>query len=254
MILVIDMGNTTINLGIYHDDKLIKTYKTTTDKKKTLDEYMIIFSSFFVDLNVKESFKGCFISSVVPSLDKVLEDAIRKVFKINNIKFVTSGTKTKMMIKIEHPNELGADLACDSVGAITKYGYPCVIVDLGTANKILFVDKDGAFIGGSISSGLSLSINALIDNASLLREFSLKTPTKSLGKNTIDCLNIGHIVGLKHQIIGIVSDVTKEVGYEFKKILTGGNARYLTSLLPNYIYDENLILDGLYQIYKYNNH
>ena len=253
MILVIDMGNSMINLGFYKDDKLYKTYKTKTDKKKTLDEYILIFSSFFVDLKSNEAIEGCFISSVVPTLNITILDAVKKVFNIENIKFVTSGTKTKMMIKIDNPSELGADLASDCVGAIAKYGYPCVIVDLGTANKILFVDKQGAFLGGSIAPGLMVGLNALLDNASLLSEFILKTPKKALGRNTVDCLNVGHILGLKHQIVGIVSDVEKELGYEFKIILTGGNGRYVFELLPDYIYDENLTLDGVYQIYKYNN-
>ena len=253
MILVVDMGNTMIDLGIYKDDKLYKTYKTKTDKKKTLDEYIIIFSSFFVDLKSSEEFKGCFISSVVPTLNAVIEDAVREVFKIKNVKFVTSGTKTKMMIKIDDPSTLGADLASDCVGAIAKYGYPTVVVDLGTANKILFIDKDGAFIGGSISTGLMVGLTALIDNAALLSDIILKTPKKALGKNTTDCLNVGHILGLKHEVTGIISDVEKELGYKFKKVLTGGNARYVYELLDNFIYDKNLTLDGVYQIYKYNN-
>ena len=253
MILVIDMGNTMIDLGIYKDDKLYKTYKTKTDKKKTLDEYKLIFSSFFVDLKSNEAFDGCFISSVVPSLNDTISEAVKEIFNVDNVKFVTSGTKTKMMIKIENPNELGADLASDCVGAISKYGYPSVVVDLGTANKMLFIDKNGAFIGGSISCGLMVSLDALIDNASLLSEIILKTPSKALGKNTTECLSVGQILGLKHEIEGIINDVSKEVGYEFKKIITGGNARYVKELLNDFIYDQNLTLDGIYQIYKYNN-
>ena len=157
-----------------------------------------------------------------------------------------------MPILLDNPSELGSDLCSDSVGAIYKYGAPTIIVDMGTATKVLLVNQKGEFEGGVITPGFMLSQKALVDNASLLTETRIKAPKKVVGKNTIDCMNSGALYGTKHMILGLVNDFEKELGVSCHKVLTGGNAIFFKDLLNDFIYDENLTLDGVYQILKRN--
>ena len=150
MILTLDLGNTDLFIGVIDDDKVVETYRTSTDIHKSGDEYAFILKTFLKKHIENDDIEGIICSSVVPSLNLNLKMAIKRLFN-KELLFVQSGLKTGLPIRIDNPSELGADLVCDCVGAIAKYGYPIVIVDLGTASKILVVDKNGAYIGNYLS-------------------------------------------------------------------------------------------------------
>ena len=253
MILTLDLGNTNLFLGVFKDDKLIATYRTYSDKKKSSDGYKEIINAFLNQsgLNKKE-FKGAILSSVIPSLSKDIIYAVEKLLGVHCY-LVSQKVKSGLSIKIDNPSELGADLVCDSVGANYRYGYPSIIIDLGTATKYLVIDKNGAFVGCVIHSGIKLSFDSLARNAAQLMEIDYDAPKNIIGKNSRDSLNSGAIYGTIAQIKELTNMIEKEIGYPLKRIVTGGNANLIKGMLDgSFIFDDNLILDGLLAIYKHN--
>ena len=162
MFLTLDLGNTNLFIGVCDDEKVIKTFRTSTDLNKSGDEYALVLASLLKEQ--KENIEGVIISSVVPSLNHVLRQAVRYLFNLEPL-FVETGVKTGLPIRIDNPNETGADLVCDGVGALAKYGPKTIVVDLGTATKIFVIDDKGAFIGGIITAGLKISMEALAGKA-----------------------------------------------------------------------------------------
>ncbi len=253
MILTLDLGNTNLLFGVYQEKKLIATYRTYSDKTKSSDGYKEILIQFLKNENLKPSdFEGAILSSVIPSLSKAIINAVEKYL---NVKCLLVGPKLKsgLAIRIDNPSELGADLVSDSVGAISKYNEPCLIVDLGTATKYLVIDKNLAFQGCVITTGIKLGFQALATNAAMLMEIDYETPKKIIGKNSRDSLNSGAIYATIAQIKELSNMIENEIGYKLKHILTGGNAYLIKDFLTNnFVFEEYLILDGLLSIYEKN--
>lgn len=253
MRLCIDVGNTTIELGFFEKDKLLNQVKIST-KNLTPDEFAValmqqMFAKGINNYQVDEAI----MSSVVPEINYSFKQAIKTIFHVEKIVGLNPGIKTGLPIHTDHPNEVGNDLVAASVAAKEIYGYPTIIADLGTATKLLVIDKNGAFISGVIMPGLAISKEALIEKASLLPEISLDTPKSVLAKNTIDSMNTGLVYGHSEMVLGLMKKMEKELGYECKHILTGGNALPLLSLLEKeFIFDETLVLKGLNLIFNRN--
>jgi len=252
MILAVDVGNTLISIGVFDDSRLVATFKTTTDVKKSLDEYVSTIDMFiqYRKLDTAE-IKGAIVSSVVPILTEVVKTAVFSCFGIEPL-IVNPGLKTGLPIHTDHPNEVGSDLVADAVGAVAKYGAPLTIVDLGTAIKVMAIDEKGAFVGTTFYPGLYVAVDALIGRAAQLSRVSLSRPKKVIGKNTKDSMNAGAIYGTASMISGLVAHFEEELSYPTKHIITGGDAPYVKDLLPDFIYDEFLILHGLKAIYERN--
>lgn len=248
MILLVDIGNTNVFMGLYDQGHCVKTYRTYTDVKKSSDDYAILISSFVKE----EKVEGAMISSVVPFLTSLLKEAIDHAFNVNTF-VVGMGVKSGLPIKMDHPLEVGSDLISVSVGAVSKYGAPIIICDLGTATKVIAVDKSGAFVGGAVLPGLKISLEALVGRTAQLPEVNLSLPKHVLGKNTVECMNSGTIHGHIGAILYIVKKIEEELGYPTKHVLTGGYAKIVQAAIgEDFILEENLILDGLYQIYLKN--
>lgn len=248
MILLVDIGNTNIYMSIYDDYQCISTYRTTTDTRKSSDDYGILINSYVNNVLID----GALISSVVPSLTNILFEAINNRFNVVTL-VVGPKLKSGMPIRMDNPLEVGSDLICDALGAINKYGYPCLVADLGTASKIIAVDKTGAFVGGVVLPGLKIASDALTGNAAQLPEISLTVPSKVIGKNTLDAMNSGTLYGHIDSILGLVKRMEKELGYECKHILTGGYAKIVEKHFDeSFIYDDKLIFEGLLALYYKN--
>lgn len=253
MILILDLGNTNLYIGIYQNGTLINEYRADSDLKRSADMYYHMLSELLKRLDYSPNqFEGAILSSVIPSLTYSLAGAVEKLIKKQCL-VLGNGLKTGLSIRIDNPNELGADLVADSVGAINKYGAPCIICDLGTANKLLVIDENRNFVGCTISPGIITAGKALTSGAAQLIDISYKAPKKVIGKNSPDSLNSGAIYGTIAMINGLTDMIEKELGYPTKHILTGGNANLIQKHLSNFIYDTSLILDGLYYIYLKNN-
>ena len=255
MNVCIDVGNTTIALGFYQNDKFQCKMVHNTIVNRTEDEYVVLLNGTLSSLKVnKDEIERIIYSSVVPSINQPFKAAIRRVLNLNkDVLSVGPGIKTGLSLRVDNPNEIGSDLIADLVGAKEKYGYPTLVIDLGTASKILLLDKSGAFTSCLILPGLSLSAASLTSKAALLPEVSLERPKTVLAKNTVEAMNAGIVFGHADMISGLIARYEKEIGYTCKHILTGGSAVYLKDILgDSYIYDPTITLDGLQLILKKN--
>ena len=246
MNVCIDVGNTTIAMGFYQNNKFHCKMVHNTIINRTEDEYVVLLNSTLSSLKIdKREIERIVYSSVVPSINQPFKAAIKRVLD-KEVLSIGPGIKTGLSLRVDNPNEIGSDLIADLVGAKEKYGYPTLVIDLGTASKVLLLDKSGAFISCLILPGLSLSAASLTSKAALLPEVSLDTPKTVLAKNTVEAMNAGIVYGHADMITGLVARYEKEIGYTCKHILTGGSAVYLKEIMDNsYIYDPIITLDGL---------
>ena len=170
---------------------------------------------------------------------------------------VGPGIKTGLPLKVDNPNEVGADLVSVSVGALSFYAAPFLIVDLGTVNKYIYIDDKKQFAGVSFTAGMMMSKDALDKDTALLMQVSLEKPSKVIGKNTKDALNSGLIYGAIAEIKGMVDLIKAEVQRDFPVLVTGGNASFINEDLEKdrhhrFIYNHYLIHYGLNEIISKN--
>ena len=253
MIFAIDVGNTNIVLGAFENDKIVMTARMATDKLKMADEYAIAISDI---MNLHgcspKKFKGAVISSVVPQLIPTLRSAIQILLGVKTV-IVGPGIKTGLNIKIDNPAILGADLVCGAVGALKKYPTPCIIIDLGTSTTISALDENGGFLGGSICPGVRLSLKALSENAAQLPFINLDPIDKVIGTNTVDCMKSGILFGHAAMLDGMIERYKAIIGENATVVATGGLATSIVANCKNdIIIDDDLLLDGLIEIYNKN--
>ena len=246
MNICVDVGNSTIGIGVYKDDVLQERMLFNTDIRLTEDEFYHLFKKQFNALELSyDDVENIMYSSVVPQVDLPITNVLKSLFKVKPL-LINQKTKTGLLVNVDNPLEIGNDLIADLVGAKEKYGYPCLIADLGTASKILLLDQNGVFVSCLIMPGLTLSANSLSNKAALLPEVSLIAPESIMVKNTLGAMNAGIVYGHADMIMGLIKRYEKEIGYECKHILTGGGAVYVKDILgDDFIYDKNLTLDGL---------
>ena len=253
MLLTIDIGNTLIDFGLWDNDELSFVYKTRTKPLRSLDEYRSVLELFVMTKHLEEvKIDRAIISSVVPPLSPIFKTIVSSLFGVK-AKILGPRLKSGLAIKTDNPQEVGADLVADAVGAISKYGSNLFIADLGTANKFIYIDENSAFGGCAIAPGLAIGANSLSKDTAALPEVNLLAPDHVIGKNTHDSMNSGIIFSNVYAIEGFANAFEKEVGHPLKRILTGGNSIYVKKNLPSFEYEENLLLLGLKEIDKRNN-
>lgn len=254
MILTIDIGNTSIALGGFEGDELKFVGRLSTDVTKTEDEYASKIMNILALHNVhKENVDGAIISSVVPALNSVMKSALRLVYDVEAL-MVSPGIKTGIGILCDSPSSVGADLICSCVAANTLYSSPALIIDIGTATKMIATNKNGAFIGVSIIPGVMMGLKALSSGTAQLPQVGLEAPLNVIGKNTVDCMKSGIIFGHASMIDGMIDRINSEMGGELPVIVTGG---YASAIIPHCNHkmttDDYLVLKGLNIIYQKNN-
>jgi type III pantothenate kinase len=253
MLLVIDIGNSNIVLGLYEDDELRLHWRVATDRNKTEDEYGMLVKSLFESNGFGlEQVSGVIISSVVPPLNFTIERMSEKYLRQKAL-IVGPGIKTGLNIKYEYPREVGSDRIVNAVAAIHHYGTPLIIVDFGTATTFCYVDERGQYWGGAIAPGIGISTEALVSRAAKLPRIEIAKPASVVGRNTISAMQSGIYYGFVGQVEGIVKRIIAEYGTQPKVVATGG----LASLVANetesiHIVDPNLTLKGLRLIYERN--
>ena len=253
MILAIDMGNTNIVVGCIDDEKTYFVERISTDKSKTALEYAVSFKTvlelYSIDIATVD---GAIISSVVPPLTNALIEAVEKIIGKTPL-VVGPGVKTGLNIKMDNPKTVGSDLIVDAIAGIREYGAPLIIIDMGTATTMSVVDKDGNYSGGVICPGVRLSMEALSSNAAQLYKVSLEAPKKAIGKNTIDCMKSGLVLGAACMLDGLIDRMEEELGYPARAVATGGLAKVVIPLCKkDIIVDDDLLLKGLKIIYDKN--
>lgn len=253
MILAIDVGNTNVVLGCVEDGRVKSVVRLATNRYDLASDYAIkIRQCFeFEDIDYR-CFEGAILASVVPEVNEAIKAAVKKLTGLDCMT-VSAGLKTGMNIKIDDPGELAADLLTGAVGAVTIAKPPLLVVDLGTANTVFAVDKDGAFIGGAIIPGVNISYSALVSGTSLLPNIAINAPKKCISTNTVDCMKSGAVYGTAAMIDGVIERMEEEMGESVTVVATGGIARHIIPYCKRkMIHDPDLILKGLSAIYDKN--
>lgn len=254
MLLVFDVGNTNMVLGIYEGTELKNYWRISTDKAKTSDEYGMLINNLFQYDNVdKNSIKDIIISSVVPNVMHSLENFCVKYFNKQPL-IVGPGIKTGLNIKYDNPKQVGADRIVNAVAAIEKYKSPMIIIDFGTATTFCAISEKGEYLGGTIAPGIKISSEALFQRASKLPRVELLKPGMTICKNTVSAMQSGIIYGYVGLVDKIIAMMKKELGNEdIKVIATGGLSSLIASETDSIdCVDKNLTLEGLKIIYNKN--
>lgn len=253
MILAIDVGNTNIVIGGFEDDNLSFVARMATNTLKTEDEYATqILDILSIHKIEKEKVSGAIVSSVVPQLNSIIKKAILFAYNVEAL-LVGPGIKTGINIQCDDPSSVGADLICACVATHHIYGSPSIIIDMGTATKMMIVNHSGAFVGAVISPGVQIALNALARGTAQLPHIGLETPKSVIGKNTIDCMRSGVVFGSASMIDGMIERCTEELGEDFKVYATGGLSNAIIPHCKHEItLDSNLVLKGLNILYKKN--
>ena len=221
-LLVVDVGNTNIVLGIYRDHELTNSWRLATARDRTADEYGILTKQL-VGESLDEPLDGAIVSSVVPPLDRSIEWMIEKYFKVEPL-FVEPGVKTGIAIKVDNPLEVGADRIVNCVAAFEAFGGPSVIVDFGTATTFDVVTAEAEYVGGAIAPGLVISAEALFARASRLPRIEIRKPPHVVGTNTIVNMQSGIYFGYLALVDGILERIRNEVAGIKRVVATGGLA------------------------------
>lgn len=252
MTLTVDIGNSVIGVALFKDDEIIKTFSLETRKGEHYDHYFLTLNNLIQLYNPKLVVKNAMIGSVVPGLTLIMKQVIETLFGVTPL-ILEPGIKTGIVLKVDHPLEVGADIVACAAGAF-KYGDgPFIIVDLGTANKYIYVDEKHVFHGVAISAGLKTAFTALIADADQLLSVPFYLPKHVLGKNTKDALASGATYGLIGEISGFIARIEQEVKREPILLLTGGNAVYIKDAIgTRYLYEPHLVHYGLLKILEKN--
>lgn len=253
MLLAFDMGNTHTEIGVLDGKNIVMTERVATDLGKTDTEYGVLLHTILEIRGISPSaIEGAIISSVVPPLTGVLKRAVRMVTGRTAL-VVGPGVKNGLKLKIDNPRALGADLVVDAVGAIALYGAPVIIIDMGTATTVCYVDEEKAFRGGLIIPGVNISLNALSSETSQLPRISLEDPGKIVGTNTIASMKSGIVYGQASMLDGLIDRIREEMQSDAAVVATGGLAGVITPFCRHEITrDSELMLRGLQIIYAKN--
>lgn len=253
MILAIDIGNSNIVLGGVDEEKILFEARLRTDATHTSDQYAVELKMLLEIYGYKaQDVEGAIIASVVPQVLNSIQTAVKKLTGKQSL-VVGPGLKTGLDIRLENPSQTGADLVVGCVAALRAYKPPMIVVDMGTATTMVVLDEKGALIGGCICPGVKISMDALTDRTALLPGLQLDQPKKAIGRNTIDCMRSGIMMGTACMLDGMVERMEEELGSKATVVVTGGIAKFVTPMCKTpMVYEKDLIIKGLAALYREN--
>lgn len=250
-LLVIDVGNTNVVLGIYRDDQLVNSWRLATARDRTSDEYGILARQL-IDGSADPALDGAIVGSVVPPLNGTIALMVQQYFGVEPL-FVEPGVKTGIAIHVDNPQEVGADRIINCVAAHERFGGPSVIVDFGTATTFDIVTANAEYIGGVIAPGLNISAEALFSRAARLPRVDIRRPPSVIGTNTVVNMQSGIYFGYLSLVDGILARIKAEVPGIKRVIATGGLAALFEGDSEHIDeVDPELTLKGLKIIYDRN--
>lgn len=254
MLLVIDVGNTNITLGVFKGEELFGTFRMTTKLPRTSDEYGIMLKELIERQGISSTdIDAVIIASVVPDIMHSLGSAMIKYFGIKPM-VVSAGIKTGIRIMTENPKQVGADRIVDAVAAYTLYGGPVIVIDFGTATTYDIVGPDATFEGAVIAPGIRTSAQAMWGQAAMLPAIEIKKPESIMAKETVSSMQAGIVFGQIGQVEYIVDRIRKESGYTDAKVVASGGLGNIIAKETDAIdiYDPQLTLKGLRILYEKN--
>ncbi len=243
MLLTIDVGNSNTVFVVYDNDQQIYSTRMITKKEDSVSYYEHALKA----LEMKIS--NVVLSSVVPSITSEVELAVLRVLGLDT-QTLSASTIRNFTIKLDQPQDIGADFIATSIGATEKYDAPVIIADIGSATKFTLTSETNVFEGGLILPGLGTSLRALTSFIPHLPEVPLVVPQHVVGQSTISAIQSGVMYGLIAQIEGLAERMEKEHGKPCKRILTGGYASLIHEHLPEFTYEPDLLTEGLQAIFK----
>jgi type III pantothenate kinase len=246
MLLALDIGNSNIVIGASSNGEWKHQWRIQTDTDKTADEYAVLFNSLFSEFDLGfNRFDQIIISSVVPQLTQTISEVFEK--KSHTKALILNGdVETGLTIKRLNRRSVGADLIADAVGAYALFKDDCIVVDFGTATTVMAVKKPGELLGGSISAGLKVTIDALVGKTAQLSQIPLEPPKLVIGGSTMEAMQSGLVLGHLCMIEGLIDRMRKQLGGSVKVIATGGLSKKIAEHTDYFdVIDPMLTLDGL---------
>lgn len=230
MLLVIDIGNTNLTLGVFEKDELVHSWRLATDMTRTEDEYGIFIKNLLRENNFDSKVTNAVIASVVVQLTERIETALKKYIGIESL-IVSHKIKMNVSLNTENPSQVGADRIANACAAAKLYDTAAIVVDFGTATSFDIVNSKKEFVGGIITAGMKIQAEALSSRTSKLPKLNIEAPEYAIGKNTIDAMLSGIVRGHACMIDGLIAECEKELGEKATIIATGGYSSVISKYL-----------------------
>jgi type III pantothenate kinase len=253
LLLAIDIGNTSVAIGLYDRDEVAATFRIATDLENLPDEYAMLLLGLLRSRDI-DPHRVCaaVMSSTVPPLLNTFRQVCRDYFNVEAL-VVGPGVKTGVRVLYDNPREVGPDRILHAVAALQRYTPPLVIVDVGTALVFDAVSRDGDYLGGAIAPGIAIASQALFSRAAMLHRVSLESPGGPIGRNTTHALQAGIVFGYAEMVRGMVRRFKAEIGDDATVVATGGYARVVADEAACFdAIEDDLNLEGLRIVYEAN--
>jgi type III pantothenate kinase len=253
MLLVIDLGNTNLTLGLFDGEKLGARWRLATDHERMPDEYGLQINGLLQHAGFRaDVLKGVCLSSVVPVLTDRMTWACQHYLDQTAL-VVNSEVKTGLKILYEDPRAVGSDRIADAVAVRRIYSEPVCVVDFGTATTFNAISRHGEYLGGAIAAGVGIASAALAQRAARLPSVPLEPPPSAIGRNTVHAMQSGLLLGYVAMMEGMVTRFRAELGEDMKVVATGGFSELIarqTNIID--LVSPWLTLDGLRLIWEMN--
>lgn len=253
LLLAIDIGNTSIAIGVYEGESLEATFHIATDRENLADEFAMLMVALLRSHHIEpEQVESAVLSSTVPPLVAVFEEVCRRYFEVEAL-VVGTGVKTGVRVLYDNPREVGPDRILHAVAALAKYEPPLVIVDMGTALVFDAVSRERDYLGGAIAPGMSIASEALFSRAAMLHRISIEDPVTVVGRNTVHSMQAGIYYGYAEMVRGMVRRFKEEIGDDATVIATGGYAHLIADEAGCFdAMETDLNLEGLRLVHDIN--